>query len=126
MGSAAVNATRHRRFQRIIAISEPIIAEVIGVLRERFAWDGYRLQAERERIKSITKFVTPSEILDVIDYDSPDNRISGMCRRGRFRVHYQRGQGFTAAQGTRERPHYQSGGNARYCAREALRGDNGR
>jgi hypothetical protein len=106
MGSAAVNATRHRRFQRIIAISEPIIAEVIGVLRERFAWDGYRLQAERERIKSITKFVTPSEILDVIDYDSPDNRISGMCRRGRFRVHYQRGQGFTAAQGTRERPHY--------------------
>jgi hypothetical protein len=39
MGSAAVNATRHRRFQRIIAISEPIIAEVIGVLRERFGWD---------------------------------------------------------------------------------------
>ena len=24
-----------------IAISEPIIAEVIGVLRERFGWDGY-------------------------------------------------------------------------------------
>jgi hypothetical protein len=23
-----------------IAISEPIIAEVIGVLRERFGWDG--------------------------------------------------------------------------------------
>jgi putative PIN family toxin of toxin-antitoxin system len=58
-----------------IAISEPIIAEVIGVLRERFGWDGYRLHAERERIKSITKFVTPSETLDVIDYDPPDNRI---------------------------------------------------
>ena len=35
-----------------IAISEPIIAEVIGVLRERFGWDGYRLHAERERINS--------------------------------------------------------------------------
>ena len=58
-----------------IAISEPIIAEVIGVLRERFGWDGNRLHAERERIKSITKFVTPSETLDVIDYDPPDNRI---------------------------------------------------
>jgi hypothetical protein len=56
MSSAAVNATRHPRFQRIhirfavqlpssllrmaadndieIAVSEPIIAEVIGVLRE--------------------------------------------------------------------------------------------
>ena len=34
-----------------IAISEPIIAEVIGVLREKFGWDGYRLHAERERIK---------------------------------------------------------------------------
>ena len=31
--------------------------------------------AERERIQSITKFVTPSETLDVIDYDPPDNRI---------------------------------------------------
>ena len=58
-----------------IAISEPIIAEVIGVLRERFGWDGYRLHAERERIKSITRFVTPSETLHVIDYDPPDNRI---------------------------------------------------
>jgi len=58
-----------------IAISEPIIAEVIGVLRERFGWDGYRLHAARERIKSITKFVTPSETLNVIDYDPPDNRI---------------------------------------------------
>ena len=58
-----------------IAISEPIIAEVIGVLRERFGWDGYRLHAERERIRSITKLVTPSETLHVIDYDPPDNRI---------------------------------------------------
>ena len=58
-----------------IAISEPIIAEVIGVLRDRFGWDGYRLHAGRERIKSITKFVMPSETLDVIAYDPPDNRI---------------------------------------------------
>lgn len=52
-----------------IAISEPIITEVIGVLRERFGWDGHRLHAERERIKSITRLVTPSETLNVIDYD---------------------------------------------------------
>jgi len=58
-----------------IAISEPLIAEVIGVLRERFGWDGYRLHAEWERIKSITKFVTPSGTLDVIDHYPPDNRI---------------------------------------------------
>ena len=58
-----------------IAISEPILTEVIGVLRERFGWDGYLLHAARERIKSITKLVTPSQTLNVIDYDSADNRI---------------------------------------------------
>jgi hypothetical protein len=41
-----------------IAVSEPIITEVTGVLRDRFGWDGYRLHAERERISSITKLVT--------------------------------------------------------------------
>ena len=100
-----------------IAISEPVIAEVIGVLRERFGWDGYRLHAARERIKSITKFVTPSETLNVIDYDPPDNRISGMCRRGWFRVHRKRGQGFTTAQEIRGNPHYQSVGNVGNLAR---------
>ena len=58
-----------------IAVSEPIVAEVIGVLRDKFGWDDYRLRAERERIKSITTLVTPSETLDVIEYDPPDNRI---------------------------------------------------
>jgi uncharacterized protein len=58
-----------------IAISEPILSEVIGVLRERFGWDGYRLHAARERIKSFTKLVTPSQTLNVIQYDPPDNRI---------------------------------------------------
>ena len=58
-----------------IAVSEPILTEVIGVLRDRFGWDGYRLHAERERISSITKLVRPSETLDVIHWDPPDNRI---------------------------------------------------
>jgi len=58
-----------------IAVSEPIITEVIGVLRDKFAWDGYRLHAERERIRSITKLVTPSATLNVIHWDQPDNRI---------------------------------------------------
>jgi len=58
-----------------IAVWEPIITEVIGVLRDRFGWDGYRLRAERERISSITKLVTPSQTLDVIHWDPPDNRI---------------------------------------------------
>jgi len=58
-----------------IAVSEPIITEVIGVLRDKFAWDGYRLHAERERIRSITKLVTPSATLNVIHWDPPDNRI---------------------------------------------------
>ena len=58
-----------------IAVSEPILTEVIGVLRDRFGWDGYRLHAERERISSITKLVTPSATLDVIHWDPPDNRI---------------------------------------------------
>ena len=58
-----------------IAISEPIITEVIGVLRDRFGWDGYRLHAERERIRGITKLVAPSETLDMIPWDPPDNRI---------------------------------------------------
>ena len=35
----------------------------------------YRLHTARQHIMSITKFVAPSETLDVIDYDLPDNRI---------------------------------------------------
>jgi uncharacterized protein len=58
-----------------IDISEAILDETIRVLREKFGWDGYRLHDARLRLASFTSRVTPTQVLDVIKEDPPDNRI---------------------------------------------------
>jgi putative PIN family toxin of toxin-antitoxin system len=58
-----------------IAISEPILSEVVRVLRQKFEWPPCDLLDARQRIQAMTPMVEPKETLDVISYDPPDNRI---------------------------------------------------
>jgi uncharacterized protein len=57
-----------------IAISEPIIAETIRVLREKFEWPPYDLHDARQRLERIGRKVAPKMTLAVVA-DEPDNRI---------------------------------------------------
>jgi putative PIN family toxin of toxin-antitoxin system len=57
-----------------IAISEPIVAETIRVLREKFAWPPYDLNDARQRLEKMGRLVEPKEVLAVVA-DEPDNRI---------------------------------------------------
>ena len=57
-----------------IDISDAIMAELIRVLREDFAWDGYRLHFMQERLFNIANRVTPTRTLKVVD-DPDDDRI---------------------------------------------------
>ena len=57
-----------------IDISDAIMAELIRVLREDFAWDGYRLHFMRQGLLKITNRVTPTRTLKVVD-DPDDDRI---------------------------------------------------
>jgi putative PIN family toxin of toxin-antitoxin system len=58
-----------------IAVSQPIIEEVIRVLRDKFLWDGYGLHDARQQILGLATLVTPKQTLDVVKEDEPDNRI---------------------------------------------------
>ena len=58
-----------------IAVSQAIIEEVIRVLRDKFRWDGYRLQDAKQQILAFARLVTPAQTLDVVKDDEPDNRI---------------------------------------------------
>ena len=57
-----------------IAISEPIVAETVRVLREKFDWPPYDLLAARQRLQEIARIVEPKETLGITE-DEPDNRI---------------------------------------------------
>jgi len=58
-----------------IAISQPILDEILRVLRQKFRWDGYRLHDVKQRILGFSTLVEPAQALDVIKEDEPDNRI---------------------------------------------------
>jgi putative PIN family toxin of toxin-antitoxin system len=58
-----------------IDISQPILDETMRVLREKFQWSGELLHFTRGKITGITNVVTPTETLNVIEYDPPDNRV---------------------------------------------------
>ena len=55
--------------------SEPIIAETLRVLREKFQWQGYDVFDAGQRLRKVGKVVTPRQALNVIEHDPPDNRI---------------------------------------------------
>jgi putative PIN family toxin of toxin-antitoxin system len=58
-----------------VAVSQPIVEEVIRVLRDKFQWDGYRLQDAKQQILGFARLVTPAQSLDVVKEDESDNRI---------------------------------------------------
>jgi putative PIN family toxin of toxin-antitoxin system len=58
-----------------IAISQPILDELIRVLRDKFGWDGYRLHDAQQQILRLARLVTPAQTLNVVKEDEPDNRI---------------------------------------------------
>lgn len=57
-----------------IDISAEILVEVVGVLRDRFGWEGMRLYWTRLELLRFTNLVVPRQQLAVIT-DPDDNRI---------------------------------------------------
>lgn len=58
-----------------IDLSEPILAEILRVLREKFQWEPNRLNDVKHKLLAMGNLVVPSETLDVIKEDPPDNRV---------------------------------------------------
>lgn len=58
-----------------LAVSEPIIEEVLHVLRDRFQWSGEALEEAKSQMNGIARKVTPAEEANVIKEDPADNRI---------------------------------------------------
>jgi uncharacterized protein len=56
-------------------ISDAILNETLGVLREKFQWTPEALREAEQDIRSYTHHVTPTQTLDVIQSDPPDNRV---------------------------------------------------
>lgn len=54
--------------------SEAILAETVGVLRDKFGWDGYRLHFARLELRKFAHIVVPTQTLNVTG-DPDDNRI---------------------------------------------------
>lgn len=58
-----------------VDVSEPIISEVITVLREDFQWEPYRLHDARQRMMALGNTVTPTQALEVVKDDPDDDRV---------------------------------------------------
>jgi len=58
-----------------VAISQPILDEVLRILRGKFAWREERLHGAEILITGFTRRVSSSQTVRVIQEDEPDNRI---------------------------------------------------
>ena len=58
-----------------IAISQPIMDEILRVLREKFGESPERLREGEAWIREFTHLATPSQTLNIIKEDPDDNRI---------------------------------------------------
>jgi len=58
-----------------VAISQPILDETLRILREKFGWSRERLKQAETLIIGFARQVSPSQNLNVIKEDEPDNRI---------------------------------------------------
>ena len=56
--------------------SEAILAETMGVLRDKFGWDGYRLHFARLELRKFAPVVVPTQTLDET---GPESRSSTRC-----------------------------------------------
>ena len=77
-GSALLAMARDGRIR--IDISEPILSEMLRVLREKFAWAPYRLQDVRQKLVGVANLVSPPHALDIVREDPADNRVLVRCR----------------------------------------------
>jgi putative PIN family toxin of toxin-antitoxin system len=73
IGARLLGMARAAMFR--LDVSDAILDETLGVLREKFRWEGYRLHDARLKILRIANHVSPSRVLDVVAADSDDNRI---------------------------------------------------
>jgi len=74
-GPAAVILGHARAGNIRIDISDAIATETIRVLRDKFQWNGYRVQQARGNLRSLGNIVSPAARLDVIREDPDDDRI---------------------------------------------------
>lgn len=58
-----------------IFISQPIIDEIAGVLVRKFRWTAPRVREAARAIRGFAVLVNPSESVNVVREDEPDNRI---------------------------------------------------
>jgi predicted nucleic acid-binding protein len=58
-----------------VAISQPILDETLRILREKFAWSEESVHEATALIVGFARQVSPSQYLNVIKEDEPDNRI---------------------------------------------------
>jgi putative PIN family toxin of toxin-antitoxin system len=56
-------------------ISDAIINETIGILRDKFKQDPYTVNDNSQKLRALGNLVKPTETLNVITEDPPDNRI---------------------------------------------------
>jgi hypothetical protein len=86
-GGIGVRLVGMARFGAIrMDTSEAILAETIGVLRDKFEWDGYRLHFARLELRKFAHLVVPSQTLDVTG-DPDDNHILRVLSGGWLRLH---------------------------------------
>ena len=67
----------------ILLISPFIVAELAGVLREKFKWPEFDIKARAERFVRIAEIITPKIVPKVIEEDPDDNHILACGREGR-------------------------------------------
>jgi putative PIN family toxin of toxin-antitoxin system len=56
-------------------VSDAILNETLRVLRDKFQWTPEALREAEQDIRSYTRLSNPTQILDVIQADPPDNRV---------------------------------------------------
>jgi putative PIN family toxin of toxin-antitoxin system len=58
-----------------LSISDAIVEETIRVLSDKFQWEKAALREADATIRSIAEIVTPTQVVDVVKTDPPDNRV---------------------------------------------------
>jgi hypothetical protein len=66
-----------------IAISEPILKEIVRVLREKFGWQPYDLHEVQPTLRKFTKLVDPKQALAVVADDRTIAFLNAPPRRDR-------------------------------------------
>lgn len=76
-----LNAARAGAFE--LVVSDALVEEILGVLREKFSWDTERLAGFVAEIGEFVRRVRPTEKLCVIASDPDDDRVLECAIAGR-------------------------------------------